>query len=643
MKYLTCFLIIIYLFIFNPYCWADESLHKNDVIVLCYHDITKYEPNDNYFSVSQKKFMQQLEYLKTNGFHFVSLQDIIDAKIGKKDLPSRAVFLSFDDGYKSYYDFVYPVLTRLGYPSMLAVAGAWIDSTPPEDLPSKLMSWKEIAEVDRNSLVEVVSHSYDLHKAVPYNPAGNVAAAATSRLYLAKEHRYENENEYRTRIKKDFQKEQTLFQKFLGRNPRAIAWPFGRYNAIGVEIARQFNIPVTFNLDANYLGRGIDLPLGINRIIVDDWNIDVFTYMVNTPKLDLPPIRAAQIDLDLIYDQNSSDKTEQNLGKLIDRLVGLGVNTVFLQAFSDDEGSGNIKSVYFDNRVLPVKADIFSHAAHQLSIRGIAVYAWLPTLSIIFPDKNFNIKNRVTEYKNGEVTQSSSWYERLTPFSEDVQNKVNILYEDLAINAQIKGILFQDDAYLNDFEDMHHLALQSFAKELGYSISPSEILNNQDIQQKWTKFKTKKLVDFTKKLENSVKIYRPETSFARNIYANLILLPNSEEWFAQNFSDYINNYDFTVIMAYPQMENCDNPIEWLKKLAQISLDNPESYKKVIFKVQSFDWKNKNWINDELFLREIRTILSSGIRNIAYYPDTYIDNKPSLERAKLEFSSKTLPQ
>ena len=98
MKYLTYFLIIIYLFIFNPYCWADESLHKNDVIVLCYHDITKYEPNDNYFSVSQKKFMQQLEYLKTNGFHFVSLQDIIDAKIGKKDLPSRAVFLSFDDG-----------------------------------------------------------------------------------------------------------------------------------------------------------------------------------------------------------------------------------------------------------------------------------------------------------------------------------------------------------------------------------------------------------------------------------------------------------------------------------------------------------------------------------------------------------------
>ena len=59
--------------------------------------------------------------------------------------------------------------------------------------------------------------------------------------------------------------------------------------------------------------------------------------------------------------------------------------------------------------------------------------------------------------------------------------------------------------------------------------------------------------------------------------------------------------------------------------------------------KSFDWKNKNWINDELFLREIRTILSSGIRNIAYYPDTYIDNKPSLERAKLEFSSKTLPQ
>lgn len=94
-----------------------------------------------------------------------------------------------------------------------------------------------------------------------------------------------------------------------------------------------------------------------------------------------------------------------------------------------------------------------------------------PYIKHYFSDNNFNIKNRVTEYKSGEVSQSSSWYERLTPFSEDVQNKVSILYEDIAINAQIKGILFQDDAYLNDFEDMHHLALNHLQRTWIFYIS----------------------------------------------------------------------------------------------------------------------------------------------------------------------------
>lgn len=46
----------------------------------------------------------------------------------------------------------------------------------------------------------------------------------------------------------------------------------------------------------------------------------------------------------MIYDPSSYEKTDQNLGRLIDRLVAMKVNTVFLQAFSDPEGTGNIKA-----------------------------------------------------------------------------------------------------------------------------------------------------------------------------------------------------------------------------------------------------------------------------------------------------------
>jgi len=140
--------------------------------------------------------------------------------------------------------------------------------------------------------------------------------------------------------------------------------------------------------------------------------------MIKNPYGDKTNTRAVQVDLDLIYDSDPV-KADQNLGKLIDRLAAMKVNTVFLQAFADPDGTGNIKSVYFPNRILPVRADIFSHAVHQMIIRGITVYAWMPTLSVELPDRTLNEILRVRERTDGGIRPSRSWYNRLTPFSKD--------------------------------------------------------------------------------------------------------------------------------------------------------------------------------------------------------------------------------
>ena len=126
----------------------------------------------------------------------------------------------------------------------------------------------------------------------------------------------------------------------------------------------------------------------------------------------------------MIYDPSSYEKTDQNLGRLIDRLVAMKVNTVFLQAFSDPEGTGNIKSVYFHNRVLPVKADIFSHAVHQMMIRDMTVYAWMPTLSIELLTANLMRASKCVKLQVIKTRPSQSWYRRLTPFDEKEPEKL---------------------------------------------------------------------------------------------------------------------------------------------------------------------------------------------------------------------------
>jgi biofilm PGA synthesis lipoprotein PgaB len=153
-----------------------KDMQPGEFLVFCYHNVPiKANPADSY-GVSQNIFVEQMEYLRTHGYHPVSLGDILNTREGKKDLPDKPILLTFDDAYISYYNFVFPVLKKFDYPSLLAVVGSWIDN-PPEGLPEPLMSWDQIREVAQSDLVEIASHTYDLHKGIRYNPQGNVGPA----------------------------------------------------------------------------------------------------------------------------------------------------------------------------------------------------------------------------------------------------------------------------------------------------------------------------------------------------------------------------------------------------------------------------------------------------------------------------------
>lgn len=616
-----------------------EGMKSGEFLVLTYHAIPLTASWNEEFSVSQNSFVGQMEYLRTHGYHPVSLDDILKASEGKQDLPQNPVLLTFDDAYISYYDFVVPMLEKLGYPSVLAIVGSFIEN-PPKGLPEPLMSRDQIREVSAKKLVEVISHTYDLHKGIQYNPQGNVGSAVAVRASDPSTNTYETDDEYRARIEADFTAQNTLFTRDLGIKPRGISWPYGWYTAISLEVARKAGYRFCFTTDEGFAQ--VSRLQEINRVLVKNMPIKEFIKIVNKPKPEKPMIRAVQVDIDQIYDPNSYEQTDQNLGKLIDRLVAMKVNTVFLQAFADPEGSGNIESVYFYNSVLPVRGDIFSHAVHQMIIRNMRVYAWMPTLSIVLPDKKLNEEQRVREIVGDKTRPSQSWYQRLTPFSTDVRKLVRQLYEELAAHSQIHGILFQDDAYLTDREDYHPLAVASYQALFGKDFVPGKVDRDAGRTTNWAKYKTEILIDFTKNLMEGVRKYRPWAEFARNIYAPLVTEPESEEWFAQNYDHFLQTYDQVIIMAYPQMEKVREPSPWLKGLVRKAKEFPNGIEKTVFKVQAYDWQKKAWLHDGFLLEEIRDILASGGKHIAYYPDNFWVDEPCLKKIKLEMSTKKYP-
>jgi biofilm PGA synthesis lipoprotein PgaB len=287
--------------------------------------------------------------------------------------------------------------------------------------------------------------------------------------------------------------------------------------------------------------------------------------------------------------------------------------------------------------------DFLSHAVNRIRIRGIQVYVWMPVLSFELPDTEYNKRLKVKEFKDHQVQTTTSWYRRLSPFDERSRAVIKDIYKDLAAHVRFDGILFHDDAYLTDYEDFHPAAQKTYMDLYGTRLTPS-LLKQDNVKARWTQLKTETLDLFIEELIEIIKQYRPLARVARNIYSVVLLNPYAQEWFSQNFDNYLKNYDYTVIMAYPQMEGIfrmNHIKQWFNQLVE-KVNEKHAQKKVIFKIQSYDWKKNQWISEDILRKELRFLLASGVSHVAYYPDNVFENRPEIVYIGSILSARNLP-
>lgn len=619
-----------------PASWSSPKF-----MALCYHNVPARMNVDDRYAVNIFALTAQIEFMRAYGCHFIGVGDILEAATGGKPLPDKAVLMTFDDAYETFYTNVAPLLKLYGCPSVLSVVSEWIDS-PPQDPEYNLglMSWAQLKELSDGGLVEIASHSYNSHKAVLSNPQGNTAPALANKIYNPETRSYESEKDYTERLSRDISKSYGELKRRLGKAPRVMTWPYGRYTGIAVEEAQKAGFELMMTLDDGLADAKSDIKHVPRHML--DGNPSIASFAKDFKLLFSRPIRirALQTDLDLIYDPDPVQQ-ERNLDKFIDRMYSIRPSTVYLQAYCDDGADGNVKSVYFPNRVLPMKADLFNRVARCLSLRGIEVYAWMPMLAISLPDAAETERLRVMEFRDGKYAPSSAWYKRLSPFSPEAVAKLETLYEDLAAAAVFNGVIFQDDGYLNDHEDFHPDARAEYAKIAGPGMPPFESLSPEQ-KDKWTDMKTAKLIELTSKLEAKVARYRPQALFARTIYAPVISTPESEEWFAQSYEKCLESYDYTVAMCYPRMENVWFPERWLKSLVRKAKERPNGLQKTVFKVQGYDWAGKEWVGSGTVRSWLRALIAEGALNVAYYPDDYTVDQPRAKQIKLIISAEDFP-
>jgi polysaccharide deacetylase family protein len=86
---------------------------KSEVTVVMYHYVRdlKNSRYPNIKGLDIEKFKKQIKFFKEN-YNFVRIEDLIEyyKNPKEKELPEKAILLTFDDGYKDHYNYVLPVL-----------------------------------------------------------------------------------------------------------------------------------------------------------------------------------------------------------------------------------------------------------------------------------------------------------------------------------------------------------------------------------------------------------------------------------------------------------------------------------------------------------------------------------------------------
>ncbi len=219
MKKLTIILSLLMISLFGVS--KDTMADKVDKIpILAYHDIRDNYEGNNILVLDTKDFKEGLLYLKALGYEAISLYDYLEYKNGVKELPEKPVILTFDDGYYSNYSIGYPILKKLNMKANFAIIG-WSVGKDAQVIGNspiiKHFDWEHAKEMEASGLINIESHSYNLHI------VGNRKNTSNGVLGLY----WEKSSKTKQRILDDDYKMQKDIYKNLGHKSKIFTYPFG--------------------------------------------------------------------------------------------------------------------------------------------------------------------------------------------------------------------------------------------------------------------------------------------------------------------------------------------------------------------------------------------------------------------------------
>jgi len=164
------------LYAFRPLVEMNVISTRRALPILMYHSISEdAESNVSpYYKTTTRPalFAQHLRWLSDAGFRSVGLDDGIRIAQSENGAPEKAVVITFDDGFRDFYDSAFPALKAHGHTATVFLPTAFIGESRRTFKGRECLTWAEVREL-RAQGIQFGSHSVN-HPVLYETPWGEI-------------------------------------------------------------------------------------------------------------------------------------------------------------------------------------------------------------------------------------------------------------------------------------------------------------------------------------------------------------------------------------------------------------------------------------------------------------------------------------
>ena len=171
--------------------------------------------------VSEADFNAQMNYLKTNGYRVITMDQFMRFLNFQDPIPAKAVVITIDSGWRSTRDIALPILKKHRFPATLFVATDLIGQRGA-------LTWKDVRYLDKNGIdIQCLTKSYR-----------DLSALRKDETLKA----------YWQNMEKELSHSKALIQRYLSKECKYLAYPYGANNKLVIALTKKYGFQAAFTL-----------------------------------------------------------------------------------------------------------------------------------------------------------------------------------------------------------------------------------------------------------------------------------------------------------------------------------------------------------------------------------------------------------